>query len=587
LNGGLGSAATYFSVGSPAAISTELPARSLRSGLSTDRALEWLNTCLQGHPKCRGHGSGVARLPTRVIDVGDGRNAKPKLFETHSQLGNYVALSYRWGDATIERTLKSNYSASLKAIATQGLCAIYEDAFEVTRKLGYRYIWIDALCIIQDDARDWEREASLMGEVYRNAVLTISASVALSATRGLSVQHQKSWHHIKMPHKEGSGKFKSKWGKLKIGSISRDSSSYFISDRSWVGSDPEIGKESPSGIYDDVVNGILSSRAWCLQERMFSRRILHFGEDQIHWECLETTWDEQDSAIDGDPADDTVGALRVELFSSKLLQDPLAGLAGPSDELKASAYSLWYNIVEHYTRRKLTVSSDKLPAISGVARAFSTYSKDEYAAGIWCGDMLRGLLWASTDFEGDFRPSDPYEGPLTIATPYRAPSWSWASVDGVIRFLRPSEYDTSMTYLQHPENFVSPAGTDPFGQVSEGSKIEVCAWIRPRRGMRGFSQEMVNWMTASRPNLNMDCVPDLAIDDKHANPPGTPLFCVPIVKKKCHPACRHVAGCDKDPMVYALIVKHSPDFEAFVRVGITVVYSSSFEGLELGAFTLI
>jgi hypothetical protein len=580
-------AGTYLTVGNLATISADLPARPLKSGLNTDRALEWLTTCLQSHEKCRGHLIEAPQLPTRVIDVGEGRNSKPKLFETGNQQGNYIALSYRWGDATIGKTLKSNYSASLKAIATQGLCAVYEDAFEVTRKLGFRYVWIDALCIIQDDAQDWEREASLMGEVYKNAVLTVSASVALSASRGLRVQHQKSWHHIKMPYKEGNVKSKSKWGKLKIGSSTKDPSSYFISDRSWVGSDPEVGRESPSGSYDDIVNGILSSRAWCLQERMFSRRILHFGEDQLHWECLDTTWDEQDATIEGDPTDDTVGALRVELFSSQLLQAPQAGIAELSDQSKASAYSLWYNIVEHYTRRKLTVSSDKLPAISGVARAFSTYVKDEYAAGIWRGDMLRGLLWASTDFEGDFRPSDPYEGPLTTSTTYRAPSWSWASVDGVIRFLKPSEYDTSKTYLRHPENFVSPASTDPFGQVSRGSNMEVCAWIRPRKGMRGFSQDMVSWMTASRPNLNMDCVPDLAIDDKDANPPGTPLFCVPIVGKRCHPACRHVAGCDKDPMVYALIVKHSPDFESFLRVGITVVYSSSFEGFELGAFTLI
>jgi hypothetical protein len=107
----------------------------------------------------------VPVLPTRVIDVGKSDKGVC-LYETKGEKSHYVALSYRWGDANMTLTTNATLSEHLHYIDVGTLCTTIRDAIHVTREIGFRYLWVDSLCIIQDSEEDWEREALRMGEVY-------------------------------------------------------------------------------------------------------------------------------------------------------------------------------------------------------------------------------------------------------------------------------------------------------------------------------------------------------------------------------------------------------------------------------------
>lgn len=127
------------------------------------------------------------KLPTRVLDVGIGTK-DPFLFVSEGKRGKYLALSHRWGQARNITTTRSNYRAHQGCIRAEELPQTFQDAIRVTRELGLRYLWIDSLCIIQDDAKDWNQEAALMGSIYENAYCTIAAAEAYSDDEGCFYQ---------------------------------------------------------------------------------------------------------------------------------------------------------------------------------------------------------------------------------------------------------------------------------------------------------------------------------------------------------------------------------------------------------------
>jgi hypothetical protein len=121
----------------------------------------FVKNCVEKHGGlCRE--SSDTKLPLRVIDVGDlsSRN-KPndsvKLCETHEETGKYVCLSHCWGNAQLVKTLTNNIEGMKRGIALASLPKTFQDAVLMTRRLGIRYLWIDSLCIIQDDGDDWDR----------------------------------------------------------------------------------------------------------------------------------------------------------------------------------------------------------------------------------------------------------------------------------------------------------------------------------------------------------------------------------------------------------------------------------------------
>src|SRR5436190_9880944 len=141
----------------------------------------WLSYCRENHPKCSK--GALQPLPTRVMDVKDD-GSEPSLLLTNGQLGQYIALSHCWGSSPLLSTTTANLMKHLVCIPMDELPRNFQDAVTVTRKLGFRYLWIDSLCIIQDSESDWLQESAHMGAVYANASCTIAASSAVSSRTG-------------------------------------------------------------------------------------------------------------------------------------------------------------------------------------------------------------------------------------------------------------------------------------------------------------------------------------------------------------------------------------------------------------------
>lgn len=128
--------------------------------------------------------------PTRLLDLGESDTDEVRLIETRDGhcVSSYVALSYCWGPADAARTQLKTESHTLQkrkhGIPNQIMSRVMQDAIKTTRLLSLRYLWIDALCIVQDDNDDWEKEAASMGQVYSNAALTLCALSSSSCHEG-------------------------------------------------------------------------------------------------------------------------------------------------------------------------------------------------------------------------------------------------------------------------------------------------------------------------------------------------------------------------------------------------------------------
>ncbi|MCJ1451115.1 hypothetical protein MMC28_001450 [Mycoblastus sanguinarius] len=207
--------------------------------------------------------------------------------------------------------------------------------------------------------------------------------------------------------------------------------------------------------------GPLSQRGWYLQERRLSPRILHFTEHQLLWEC-ESTWcfessSQQDQAL-----------INVIDNSQSKTKSGLQDVENPE-----YIYNAWFSIVREFSSGRLTRITDQLPALSGLANGYLRKLRhDVYLAGLWKGDMIRGLFWAKN---GD--------DPQTLQRPsvFLAPSWSWVSMIGPIFYPVLQSRTWSPVVL---EANVTAAGLDSLGQVRSGVLRLYGCLKRIRRGRR-------------------------------------------------------------------------------------------------------
>lgn len=331
----------------------------------------------------------------------------------------YTTLSHCWGSLEFFKLKKSNIDSLLDhGFPHERLPKTLQDAIKVSQSLGFKYIWIDSLCIVQDDVEDWSRESSLMSNVYGNAILDIAATNAKDGSEGLFVERDT--------------------GKTKI--------HYFRTP------DKRLWEINPTRFYEEfVASAPLSSRAWAFQERYLAHRALHFSADELFWECREHIACE--TFPDGYPMS-TVH--RTHRFPSR---DDLAG---------------WCRAISIYSKADLTYPSDKLIAISGVARNFQERFPDQYLAGLWKENLERQLCWAVQHRD---RKSE------TKSTVYRAPSWSWASTDQPVTWGLYSTNDVSscepnQDILVRLMNFnIIPIGTDLLGQLQDAELELACGPI--------------------------------------------------------------------------------------------------------------
>jgi Heterokaryon incompatibility protein (HET) len=382
--------------------------------------MAWIRECTEKHSDCQNEDETL--LPSRVIDVGtsDGHEI-PCLRPCSEERGHYVTLSHCWGLSNPTSTTTACYQDYLKGIPLASLPRTYRDAIAVTRGLGIRYLWIDSLCIIQDSSEDWEKECIKMPQIYQNSTVTIAGPAASGCESGfLDRQSQPAFSELPL----GGG----------IGSVQVHSG----------------GRQYLNVVSVPELDSPLSKRAWILQERLLSRRVLYFGSRQMYWECLTNVRYEK------------LHYPKVEHFLDRgEVEKRSFGSARP----KALWLDYWYSIVTTYSAKNLTFSSDKLPALSGVAGKIQGLLGYCYVAGLWKEDLVRGLTWARSKMLDATPPSSP---PIELSE-YRAPSWSWACQEGTIFFVFRNMIGTEI--LEEPDILdvkIQLRGRDPFGEIRSG-----------------------------------------------------------------------------------------------------------------------
>ncbi|KAK3304852.1 heterokaryon incompatibility protein-domain-containing protein [Chaetomium strumarium] len=384
-----------------------------RSNVAFDRIARWLAHCLETD-KCCGIPDSQFK-PKRLIYVGlppeDQNNLR--LVESKDP-AVYACLSYCWGTDVdgVLTTTEENLSTHMKHIDETALPKSVADAVIVCRNIGIPHLWVDSLCIVQDSSEDWAQQSSVMGEIYARSLLTIYAKAADSCKSGfLGPQRygRPSWQRpLKTQVPASLGRVsKDRWPKSWEFLEHGESSRLFIR------------KGTPNF---DRSNFPLDTRGWAMQESLLPSRKLIFTGNEMVWECLARTTCECGhqcgaKVLNGAPSDGIKYA--VGLSS----QDRWAN----GQEHKVSHLTIvrdWQNMVKEYSLRQLTRAEDKLAAISGLATmtrdaisAVTDGKRDRYYAGLWGSRLSLDLTWWMPD--GGTRPAR-----------YRAPTWSWASIDG-------------------------------------------------------------------------------------------------------------------------------------------------------------
>lgn len=213
---------------------------------------KWLYVCDNEHGHARDASSGgcAVQMPTRLIYVGESSEHLEDI--KYSGFLRYLALSHCWGGSTSLSTLTSNIDKFRSEIPHEQLPLNFQEAIKVTRALKIPYLWIDSLCIIQDDPEDWRREAARMGQVFSNAYCTIAATSAAASNEGFLAPKLNSALSAALKTPEG--------GLLHI-------------------------SEFMENCNRDLESAPLNTRGWVMQERALSRRTLHFTKTQVYWEC--------------------------------------------------------------------------------------------------------------------------------------------------------------------------------------------------------------------------------------------------------------------------------------------------------------
>jgi hypothetical protein len=321
-----------------------------------------------------------------------------------NQLGVYAALSYCWGKANTFVTKVSTLAERKAGFSVHELPKTIRDAVLVARELCIPYIWVDALCIIQDSSSDWVNESARMRAVYENAVVTFAAMDSPNANHGLfsSLHRYSKRFDLKLEGEASAPVFVRN-------AKSRSRTSCVVHERT-----PE-----PYAPGDNTNHDSLKARGWTLQEITLSTRIIWFTECELSWSCL------MHRACECDIHGNTWNL--VDLFDHSLNSYPLQNVLSVVD-ISMDWMKFWRHIVQEFSRRGLSVSTDRLPAMSGIAQAFHTRVGGDYLGGIWSVDLANQLLWAHADELWTTTP-----GPLELPARYvpaeqYAPSWSWTSI---------------------------------------------------------------------------------------------------------------------------------------------------------------
>ncbi|KAF4597900.1 hypothetical protein AB1N83_011759 [Pleurotus pulmonarius] len=434
----------YTAAGDPAA--KHIAARERITDVATPESFRLaqacMDKCVQSHSDCPKPNLATL-LPDRVIDCSN--VDRPLITLTNGILrGTYITLSYVWGGKQPMTTTCNIAEYTTLGIDASALPQTVRDAISVTHSLGQRYLWIDALCILQDSDQDKARQLGDMGRIYRDSYLTINAACAANTWEGFL--------HKPRPQRVPTARlpYRSADDPAVVGTIN-------------VAHVSETDSGDASRTYWDEMEPI-SHRGWTLQERLLPPRSLIYASDTLKYHCQTEV-----VSIGGALCEPTTAMRLPKAFLPQ--PDPAATGSGPgtrvlSAEERKTARQAWLSVVFVYTLRSISFESDKLPAVGGVAEQFAKVTGHAYLAGLWRESLLFDLLWSVEDDDGTTADK---RRPQT----YRAPSWSWASVNGLISaaFLEETALAVGVELKQAEvvNCWVKPAAKNvPFGEVTDG-----------------------------------------------------------------------------------------------------------------------
>ena len=372
-------------------------------------------------------------MPTRVLDVQDELSSTVRLIETRAEAvhSTYATLSHCWGQNKVIKLTTASIGSLQHGIAVSELPALYQNAITVCRRLDIRYLWVDSLCIVQDQELDWTCEISAMGQVYSNALINIEAACAADVSGQLFFSRNRT-RITPLPvvvewHIDGPLQF-------------------FLVDKS-------VQRE------EDMKEAPLFKRAWVLQEQLLAKRSIIYSKTQLHWVCHTLEASEQfpkgvpDVREGSDLLSYSLKPRSLQYLKSMISSgNPLyfyhwSQRNRPNMSPAEQFWLSWRSIVLDYSSRSLTLEKDKLGAIAGLASVIQGKIDIQYIAGMWNYRFFieYELCWQVSRTADGRQPYRPTE--------YRAPTWSWASVEGSIWYMYKEDYDmTGDTQLAFVED---------------------------------------------------------------------------------------------------------------------------------------
>lgn len=431
-----------------------------------DMARAWICECRDTHKQC--HNLKDYDLPTRLVSIGESA-VKLVATTTLDIVPSYATLSYCWGAEDFTMLTSDTLQSFLAEIPTQELPKTFQDAIEIARELGLAYIWIDALCIIQreEGSHDWHQEAGRMVSVYGGASINIAASSSSDARGGCFTKSEYF-----------SGGFVTK---VRTGTGERVQNFH----------SQTVYAESTTETY-------LARRAWTLQEKLLAPRTLYVGDHGLFWECRSTI----KSEFHPDGFEDILGS----------------HLVVPEDQPWD-----WTEIVRLYSAANLTFASDRLPALSGIAKRQQAATSNTYIAGMWRQKLVEELTWGlQNPRKRQHRPK------------IGVPSWAWASAGSAVscRYLS-SDSDSVKEYVRVEDAWTTTADTDQYGAVTDGELLLGCCnlflgYLQVESDLEVGSADkaeteavILNGMDEALPVV-LDCLDDLPMRK------GEPIYLMPL-----------------------------------------------------------
>jgi hypothetical protein len=365
-------------------------------------------------------------LPKRVIDIS---GSSYRLIEPKGRtLGKYAALSYSWGDKGFAMTKVETYEGRKRGFHKDLMPTAFQDAAMVAQSLDIKYLWIDTLCIIQDSKADWEEQSANMGDIFQSAAITIAASSPDHPGISLFGMRKAQYEAVEL-YSDANERFKDVVFKARRKIL--------------CGIHAKTGRSLDSDPLD--------KRAWALQEKLLSTRLIAFTGAELQWTCR------------------TLKACECQQRSYPSL--PLFSVPAQVSSMESCLKwsRTWSKIVEEYSCRNLKQAVDKLPALGGLASKFGSATGFTYIAGLWKETLMYDLSW-----QCDL-------GSRDASSTWLGPTFSWVSINGAAnyRFARHSYSGTRNYHTEVIDVQYSTVGHGPYSRAAHGTSLIMCGYTVP------------------------------------------------------------------------------------------------------------